>query len=290
MLGFLMRIGASVRSRVLLITGLVGVAVPHSLTAQGAPLDLLGLLRRDGVVVPLYRYTSRGWMTLAPSRDPGTGPVGSRPRTDRYFTRDSTGAAVGLSAGTAVTLHDPYDVWGQLTDLAGVDVSTFEIPVPRIGYVVTDSVGDAPFVRREWDLPSDDQLDIWFDSLRSPADSLEAVDWRRVSWEARVGDEHWVFFSATRSYRGSALPCLTVQGWRRLSGARPVQRLLDTGHDDCEGKGSPPDRRPWALVQRGGSLFAFVSASGWESWHPELWHLQPDASATRVSEACVSCR
>lgn len=285
-----MRVGASVRSGVVLITGLVGVAIPYGLAAQGAPLDLLGLLRRDGVAVPLYRHTSRGWMTVASSRDPRRSAVGSWPRTDRYFTRDSTGAAVELRAGTAVTLHDPYDVWGQLTDLAEVNVSTFEVPVPRIGYVVTDSVGDAPFVRREWDLPSDDQLNIWFDSLGSPADPLEAVDWRRVSWEASVGDEHWVFFSATRFYRGTALPCVTVQGWRRLSEPRPVQRLLDIGRDDCEGKGSPADRRPWALVQRGDSLFAFISASGWESWHPELWRLQPDASATRVSDPCLSCR
>lgn len=266
-----------VRSAAVILVLVVTTADPSPLAAQVRRADVVGLLRRDGFVVPFFEWSGKEWL---PVGKPGESNLqGGWPwqLTSTYFARDSQGRALTLKVGSTVKFfgQDP-DIWGHLTDLADTDVEV-ESPVPRIGYAVSIDEGHAPFVP----LPSRQQplLTALF------SDSLGILEKERLHaevWGAVIGADSILYFHVTRHARGPGCPDLHVyEGWiRPARGGAPEATEYDRG--DCEGKGALR-HHPWALIRRDQRLFALLTQSGWEASQVELWSVSGEQITEQIT-------
>jgi hypothetical protein len=228
---------------------------------QQPAIEYVGVVRNDGIALPLFEWTGNDWI---PAESPF--PQGRRGMLDvrTFFYSDSAGVAHRLAVGALVDLWDTYDDWGYLTNFARQEPTT-----RRATYMASDSVAHAPFVRQETGLDSAYLLPL-IDSLAPLPDSVPSTLSSDRSWQARLGNDVWTFFTATRRGGGYPEPCYIVHGLRRGDGTS--EQLLQHGGDDCEGKGMG-SRSPYALVRKGASLHVLIEASGWESLSPEIWTL-----------------
>ena len=254
---------------------------PPPLRAQRlSTADVVGLLRKDGFVVPFFEWSGHEWLPLG---DPGESSLqGVRPwqLIKTYFARERQGQPLTLRAGSTVRLwgQDP-DAWAHLTDLQDRDVVVqFQSPVPRIGYAVSVDSGHAPFV------PAPARQRSLLTALFG--DSLEILaneQLRAEVWAAQIRGDSIIYFRVTRQAKVQGCPDLHVyEGWLRPSrGGAP--EAVQHSRGDCEGKGTLR-HHPWALLDRNKRLFAFLMESGWDTSGVGLWNM----TGERITRLSVS--
>lgn len=243
-----------------IFTALVGAAaLAHADHAASQEKEILGLMRSDGIALPLFEWTGGGWTSLAV-------PTAARPSVAAYQFLDTLGDIRTVEAGDVVRLLDSWvynDVWGHVTDLPLYpSVEPFHT-WHTVGFVLSGSMDAEVFIETE----SSMSIAVADSLLQANGSIIDPLDSRLLvkTWIAGETETPLTFFEALRSGRA----CHIVSGWlasEPQTGFGPA--IVGSG---CEEKGGTPRPRPWLRVWRNAQEFVLVERHGYTGSWWELW-------------------
>ena len=232
---------------------------------QSADVEYFAYVGPEWVVLPELERQGDVWSEV--SRLVGEASPSGWERPARYFYRDGlTGERIDLRSDSVVHIccdNIGNDVWALSTDRTPAGLPGYVWK--GAGYALSTSQSDAPFLPLQVDVTPASIAEV-LDSMSSLPDSLPAR-LETVVWQARLEEETHTFFQVTES----AIPagCFIAVGWL-VGGLSGEAVPVSGGWDDCEGKGHA-ERRPWALLRRGGDLLMIIEFGGWDGGPTKVW-------------------
>lgn len=253
--------------RNLLIASFLAFVSQGTARGQSGPVEYFGYYGPEWVVLPELARQGSEWSQIW--RLTGrTEPTGWEEPSSYYFRNTTTGESGELRSGEVIRVccdNIGNPVWALSTDRTSRELPNYVRGTD--GYVVSDPSSDAPFLPLPMESTPPPILEM-MDSVSTLPDSVP-TQLGTVFWRAQLGAEVHTFFQVTESGVGRYVGCFIAVGWL-LHGERDEVVPVSWGWDDCENKGHA-ERRPLALLRRGGDLLMIIAFFGWDGGPTKVW-------------------
>jgi hypothetical protein len=274
--------------------GLIAV-VPSLASMQNPDPTLVGIMRADGVVVPVAKFDRGRWAEFPGPTDQYRVPT-RQELPKKWAVHHANGNARRIvDGGDAVSFVDygiEYDPWGQITTLPSRDVGSDNYPPTHIGVAVSGQALNArvtTFIEGNqrsttWQLNRREIEQAFRRSADTLARGLPALRLRSVYTARQTVDGAHLFYvdaiaSPTREESQSCPRAVYYQAWfRRQAGAQGitvVHDTLDDGHD-CDSPGAQPTTNvPVGVVNVAGRWFVAMEYVYYEGSNRQVLELTP---------------
>jgi hypothetical protein len=238
--------------------GLIALLASRVSTQDSAP-TLVGIMRADGVVVPIAKFAKGRWSEFPGPTDQYRVPTRDRlPKTWAVHHTNGNARRI-VDGGDVVSFVDygiEYDTWGQITTLPARDVGSDDYPPKHIALAVS---GEALNARVTMFIEGNERSTTWQvnrreieRAFRRAADTLArglpTLRLRTVHITRQNVDGAQLFYvdavaSPTREESQSCPRAVYYQAWFRRQADHQrisvVRDTVDEGHD-CDSPGAQP--------------------------------------------------
>jgi hypothetical protein len=253
----------------------LGAVIASRAAAQDRDPTLVGIMRADGVVVPIAKFDRGRWSEFPGPADEYRVPTRQELPTKWAVHHTNGNRRRIVDGGDAVSFVDygiEYDTWGQITTLPARDVGSDDYPPKHIGVAVSGEAMDArvtTFTKGNersttWQLNRREIERAFRRTADTLARGLPALRLRYLYTARQNVDGAQLFYvdaiaSPTREEMSACPRAIYYQAWfrRQPNDQRiaVVHETVDDGHD-CDSPGAQPTTNtPAGVVNVAGRWF-----------------------------------